>query len=205
MDEFVCLLVLDCNFTKIDIGFLLDSSRSINDAGKMNYQTVKDFIKAIVKSVKIDRNDTRFAVATYSDVNLFSVRFNFSSYANSTEIVDATQKIPYDASGTYTGDGLNRIRTELFSMARRGIPQILIVITDGQSQDSVTIPARTLGNSGVHIMAVGVGNAVYAELADMATDPDNQNIFTANFSSIHDLVGAIIENNCRSKFVLFSP
>ena len=202
VDYLFFFFFLDCNFTKIDIAFLLDSSRSINDAGKRNYQMAKDFIKAIVKSVKVSQNDTRFGVATFSDSNLFSVRFNFSSYSTTTEIVNAIQGIPYDAAGPYTGNGLNRIRSELFPMARSGIPQILIVITDGQSQDSVTIPSRSLRNMGVHIMSVGIGNAVYGELANMATDPDNENIFRANFSSIHDLVGSMIENTCKGNFLL---
>ena len=180
---------------------MLDSSQSINSAGKKNFQIIKDFVKAIVKSVKIGRNETEFGMATFSDLNLFSVHFNFSSYSNTSKIVEAIQRIPYDAAGTYAGNDLNRIRTELFPMARNGIPNILMVITDGQSQDSVTNPSRSLRGIGVHIMSVGIGDAVYEELADMATDPDNENIFRANFSSIHDLVGSIIENNCKGKSI----
>ena len=165
----------------------------------MNYQILKDFIKAIVKSVKIGLNETEFGVATYSDLNKFQLHINFSSYSNTSEIVEAVQRIPYDAGDTYTGNGLNRIRTELFSQSRNGIPKILIVITDGQSQDSVETPSSTLRAMKVHIMSVGIGDVVYAELANMATDPDNQNVFTANFSSIHDVVGSIIENSCRGK------
>ena len=193
------MLLLDCNFTKIDIGFLLDSSRSINSQGRMNYQILKDFIKAIVKSVKIGLNETELGVATYSDFNKFQLHINFSSYSNTSEIVKAVQRIPYDAGDTSTGNGLNRIRTELFSQSRNGIPKILIVITDGQSQDSVETPSSSLRAMKVNIMSVGIGDVVYTQLANMATDPDNQNVFTANFSSIHDVVGSIIENNCRGK------
>ena len=165
----------------------------------MNYQILKDFIKAIVKSVKIGLNETDFGVATYSDLDKFQLHINFSSYSNTSEIVEAVQRIPYDGGDTYTGNGLNRIRTELFSQSRNGIPKILIVITDGQSQDSVETPSSSLRAMKVHIMSVGIGDVVYTELANMATDPDNQNVFTANFSSIHDVVGSIIENNCRGK------
>ena len=165
----------------------------------MNYQILKDFIKAIVKSVKIGLNETELGVATYSDFNKFQLHINFSSYSNTSEIVEAVQRISYDAGDTYTGNGLNRIRAELFSRSRNGIPKVLIVITDGQSQDSVETPSSTLRAMKVHIMSIGIGDVVYAELAKMATDPDNQNVFTANFSSIHDVVGSIIENNCRGK------
>ena len=165
----------------------------------MNYQILKDFIKAIVKSVKIGVNETEFGVATYSDLNKFQLHINFSSYSNTSEIVEAVQRIPYDAGDTYTGNGLNRIRTELFSQSRDGIPKILIAITDGQSQDSVETPSSTLRAMKVHIMSVGIGEVVYAELTSMATYPDSQNVFTANFSSIHDVVGYIIENSCRGE------
>lgn len=166
----------------------------------MNYQILKDFIKAIVKSAKIGVNETEFGVATYSDLNKFQLHINFSSYSNTSEIVEAVQRIPYDAGDTYTGNGLNRIRTELFSQSRDGIPKILIAITDGQSQDSVETPSSTLRAMKVHIMSVGIGEVVYAELTNMATDPDSQNVFTKNFSSIHDVVGSIIENSCRGEW-----
>lgn len=186
-----------CNYTKMDVGFLVDNSGSINMADANNYQRIRDFIKGFIKSVVIGPNDTRIAIATYS--TSFKLRFNFSAYVATESLVSATQDIPYDGGSTFTGDALNRIRTDVFSVARESVPRILIVLTDGKSQDSVTVPASRLREIGVHIISVGVGDAVFSELADMASDPDRENIYNVTFTSLVNLVGSFLEGVCKGK------
>ena len=181
----------------MDVGFLLDSSGSINMADKYNFQRIKDFIKGFIKSVVIGENDTRIGIATFSSQGNFKIRFNFTTYSTTESLLDATQDIPYDSGNTYTGEALTRIRLDLLSMARDGLPVILIVLTDGKSHDSVTVPSKRLRAAGVHIISVGVGDAVYAELADMASDPDNGNIYDVSFSSLANLVGSLVESVCK--------
>lgn len=184
-----------CNETKADVLFLVDSSGSINQADKNNYQRIKDFIKGFVKAVVIGPNDTRIGLATFSSQNSFRVRFNFSEYYATHELVNAVQSIPYDAGGTYTGAALSTIRTHLFSMAREGIPKILIILTDGKSEDDVSGPSKSLRDEGVHIVSIGVGNAVYSELADMASD--NKNVFNATFESLFNIFDTLQETVCK--------
>ncbi|XP_022810428.1 cartilage matrix protein-like, partial [Stylophora pistillata] len=186
-----------CNETKADVLFLVDSSGSINQADKNNYQRIKDFIKGFVKAVVIGPNDTRIGLATFSSQNSFRVRFNFSEYYATHELVNAVQSIPYDAGGTYTGAALSTIRTHLFSMAREGIPKILIILTDGKSEDDVSGPSKSLRDEGVHIVSIGVGNAVYSELADMASEPDNKNVFNATFESLFNIFDTLQETVCK--------
>ncbi|KAL9959813.1 hypothetical protein ACROYT_G033169 [Oculina patagonica] len=189
---------LRCNHTKVDVGFLVDSSGSINIADRNNYQRIKDFIKGFIKSIVIGENDTRIGLATYSGPTQFRVRFNFTELSTTNSLVNAVQMIPYDAGGTLTGDALNRIRTELFSMARDGLPKVLVVLTVGKSQDSVTVPSHRLRDMDVHIISVGVGGAVYSELADMASEPDSENIFNVTFASLGDLIGSLLDSVCKA-------
>ncbi len=188
-----------CNHTKVDVGFLVDSSGSINVADRNNYQRIKDFIKGFIKSIVIGENDTRVGLATYSGLTQFRVRFNFTEFSTTNSLVNAIQMIPYDAGGTLTGDALNRTRTELFSMARDGLPKVLVVLTDGKSQDSVTVPSRHLRDIGVHIISVGVGDAVYSELADMASEPDSENIYNVTFASLGNLIGSLLDSVCKGE------
>lgn len=187
----------------MDVGFLIDSSGSINAADKHNFQRIRDFIKGFIKAVVIGENDTRIALATYSGSGNFEpnfkVRFNFTAYSTTESLMNAVQSIPYDSGSTYTGGALTRMRTDVFSAARQGLPAILIVLTDGKSHDSVKVPASRLRDTGVHIISVGVGDAMYSELADMASDPDNGNIFDVTFASLVNLLESFLPSVCKGE------
>ena len=61
--------------------------------------------------------------------------FNFEKYFDSNSIIDAIDKIPYPSKSTYTGKGLDLVRTGLFEISeRQGVRDVLIVMTDGASQ-----------------------------------------------------------------------
>jgi len=181
------------------VAFLLDSSGSIQSSGEHNYQIMKDFIKGIVKSFVIGPNDTTVAVATFSSKSKFQIHFDFTKYNTIADIVNATQDIPFYDGYTYTGDALDRLKTELFPLARSDVPHILIVLTDGQARDKVKDPAERLHDMGVHIIAVGVGDADFKELEDIASDPDDENVFTTSFDSIVNLAGSILEDVCKGE------
>lgn len=189
----------ECQYTQVDVAFLLDSSGSIQSSGEHNYQIMKDFIKGIVKSFKIGPDDTTVAVATFSSKSKFQIHFDFTEYTTTADIVDAIQNIPFYDGYTYTGDALDRLREDLFPLARANVPHILIVLTDGRARDKVDEPAERLRGMGVHIIAVGVGDADYKELEEIASDPDDENVFTTSFDSIVNLAGSILEDVCKGE------
>ena len=164
---------------------------------------MKDFIKGIVKSFVIGPDDTKVAVATFSSKSKFEIQFDFTKYNTTADIVDAIQNIPFYDGYTYTGDALDRLRRYLFPLARADIPHILIVLTDGRARDKVEDPAEHLRDMGVHIIAVGVGDADYKELEDIASDPDDENVFTTSFDSIVNLAGSILEDVCKGEKCIY--
>lgn len=193
----------ECQSTQVDVAFLLDSSGSIESSGEHNYQIMKDFIKGIVKSFVIGPDDTTVAVATFSSKSKFKIQFDFTKYTTTADIVDAIQNIPFYDGYTYTGDALNHLRTDLFPLARADVPHILIVLTDGRARDKVKDPAKRLHDMGVHIIAVGVGDADYKELEEIASDPDDENVFTTSFDSIVNLAGSILEDVCKGEQCIY--
>lgn len=145
----------------------------------------------------IGENDTRIGLATFSGPDTFRIRINFTDFSTADSLINAVEMIPYDSGGTRTGEALSQIRTDFFSMTREGLPQILVVLTDGKSQDSVTTPSRRLREMGVQIISVGVGDAVYSELADMASEPDSENIYNVTFESLGSLIGSLLDSVCK--------
>lgn len=73
-------------------------------------------------------------------------------------------------------------------------------MTDGDAQDRSDISenAQNLRDSGVKILAVGVGDQVKeSQLNEMATDPDSENVFTVeNFDSLGKIVKMIKDKAC---------
>lgn len=73
----------------------------------------------------------------------------------------AIQRVTYLSGATNTGAALRFTLMEGFQGARGGdVPKVVIVVTDGQSQDEVAEAAQLLKDAHVTIFAVGVTNLV---------------------------------------------
>lgn len=76
---------------------------------------------------------------------------------------------------TRTGAAIEHVTNEAFSERRgarplnSGVPRITIVITDGRSQDNVTVPVEEANKKKIQLYAVGVTNhALDSELESIA-------------------------------------
>ena len=114
----------------VDLAFLLDGSGSI---GPGNFQKCLEFLKDFVQGFNIAKDGTHIGIVLYSKTS--EIIFNFDTYFDAKSMIEAIAKISYPALGTFTGEGLNLVRTGLFDVsARQGVRNILIVMTDGASQ-----------------------------------------------------------------------
>ena len=184
---------------KVNLGFVIDGSGSIESAGQGNYQKVKDFVKNVVRGFDVSLDGTHVGVVLYSDKA--EVVFGFKKHYDKASVLAAIDSMHYPGSRTHTGMALDLARTELFEKGSRpGIPNMLLVLTDGQSQDSVTEPAQKLRDLGVTVFSVGIGtDYVIQELNNMATDPDNEHVFTADFNAMQTIVQKIKGRVCNGK------
>jgi len=68
----------------------------------------------------------------------------------------------YIPGGTMTADALEKVRLEGFTSARPGVPQIVVVVTDGLSRfPSLTrFQASLLRRDGVDVYAIGTCTCV---------------------------------------------
>ena len=128
----MCFSFQECE-AKVDIAFLLDGSGSIDFQQPGNFKKCLGFLKNFVQSFNIAKDGTHVGVVLFSKTA--EVMFNFEKYLDSKSMIEAIEKIPYPAQSTYTGAGLELVRTGLFeNSARQGVRDILIVMTDGASQ-----------------------------------------------------------------------
>ena len=91
------------------------------------------FLRNFVQSFNIAEDGSHVGVVLFSSTA--EVVFNFEKYFDPNSIIDAIDKIPYPSKSTYTGIGLDLVRTGLFEISeRQGVRDVLIVMTDGASQ-----------------------------------------------------------------------
>lgn len=85
-------------------------------------------------------------------------------------------------------------------MNRAGVPQMLFIITDGQSNDPVktAAAAKTLHDQGITVFAVGVAGAKQSDLKKMASDP--KLIYTYNdFNKLTELQETFANETCQGE------
>nr|KAG5689545.1 hypothetical protein BaRGS_008920 [Batillaria attramentaria] len=145
-----------------DIVFVLDASGSI---GGSNFQTLKHFVQQLVGSFNIGESNVRVGVLRFD--NYASPIFYLNTYYDADDIISAVGSIAYSGQGTGT------------------------VITDGASNspyDTANAAARAR-DAGITLLALGIGGGVnYGELNAIATDPDEDNVFTVSgFSSLDQI------------------
>uniref|UniRef100_A0A3Q2Y9S9 VWFA domain-containing protein n=1 Tax=Hippocampus comes TaxID=109280 RepID=A0A3Q2Y9S9_HIPCM len=175
--------------TVADVVFLVDGSSSI---GISNFQEVRGFLRSVVSGFDVGPDKVRVGLAQYANEPF--QEFLLKDHMDKKSLLAALDKFPYRAGGTETGKAIDFIRTQFFtegagSRMNQRVPQIAVVITDGDSADDVVEASRRLRQHGVIVYAIGVGQANMVELeAIMASHPPSKHIFTVDsFSKLQAL------------------
>lgn len=158
----------DTGINKRDIVFLLDGS----DDSKNGLLFIREFIRRTVEDLDIDQDVVRVAVIQYSEDA--STHFLLNTYNNKKAVIYAINGLTIKGGRTLnTGAALRYVKNHVFTAAsgsrhQRGVPQLLILMTGGESSDDVANPAEDLKDFGVLSIAIGIKKAVKAELKDIA-------------------------------------
>ncbi|XP_027018996.2 integrin alpha-M-like [Tachysurus fulvidraco] len=186
----------DCP-SRTDIAFLLDGSGSVSES---DFNIMKEFVINMINEFK-DR-DFQFAVAQFSLNSVIHVQFNTFS---STERIRTIRQL---RGRTHTASAINKVVDEVFTSragARENANKVLVVITDGQSNDRIPLSDAVQNAEKKNIIryAVGVGNAFQTnaaeqELNTIASDPDNKHVFKVNDFSVLKEIQKTLEANIIS-------
>lgn len=192
---------LTCGFckckTKIDIGFLVDSSGSIEKYGKGNFKKCLDFIKNAVNGSFISETFTHVGMVLFS--SKIKTIFTLKQYFDAEQMIKDIEKAPYLKGGTLTAKALSFVKRKLFDeTGRPEVPKVLIVMTDGKSTDNITLPAQKLHEANITVFAIGIGrNYDMGQLKEIASKPDTKYALTADFNRLNELYTSIRDDACR--------
>ncbi|XP_056882798.1 integrin alpha-X-like isoform X1 [Takifugu flavidus] len=185
----------DCR-TQADIAFLLDGSGSV---GSADFTTMKNFVKSLVSSFK--GKDTKFAIVQFSSWP--QIHFSFSDFDKSS-LENNINSITQLNEGTNTASAIQYVVDNVF-IARRGsrenVGKVLIIITDGESQQKKLLPAavQAAENKKIVRFAIGVGRAfsnsgAIKELETIASSPSNNHMFKVdNFNALERIRNSLQE------------
>ncbi|XP_069840832.1 integrin alpha-D-like isoform X2 [Dendropsophus ebraccatus] len=171
----------------LDVVFVIDGSGSVQ---LTNFKVMLRFVRQMISS--LSTTDTQFALLQYS--HTLQEEFGFRRFPSSSDL-DVVSNIRYQNGGsTKTWTAITTAINNIFTDSRKDSKKLLIVITDGLSNDelvnkaSVTLMAESLG---IQRISIGVGNAFSSgraqqELLTIASSPDN--VFQVNdFSALEKI------------------
>uniref|UniRef100_U3KE61 Collagen alpha-3(VI) chain n=1 Tax=Ficedula albicollis TaxID=59894 RepID=U3KE61_FICAL len=177
-----------------DIIFLVDSSWSV---GKEHFQLVREFLYDVVKALDVGGNDFRFALVQFSGNP--HTEFQLNTYPSIQDVLSHIANMTYVGGGAEPGKGLEYLMEKHLtkaagSRASEGVPQVIVVLTDGQPRGDVALPSSALNPARVKLFAVGkVEDAVEGELREVASAPlDTHRFNLENFTALHGIVGDLV-------------
>uniref|UniRef100_A0A8C4PYS6 Uncharacterized protein n=1 Tax=Eptatretus burgeri TaxID=7764 RepID=A0A8C4PYS6_EPTBU len=179
-----------------DIVMLVDGSWSI---GRENFQLIRDFLRKLVEAFDVGADLTRFGIVQYSTDP--RTEWDLHTYSTKEDVLFEIEELPYKGGNTLTGAALMHVlETNLIeaSGARPGLPKVVVLITDGKSQDDVGKPSESLRNDGVEIFAVGIKNAEERELRVIASPPYGDHVLLVpDFEALDSIVAGLVNSLCR--------
>ncbi|XP_073729648.1 collagen alpha-6(VI) chain isoform X2 [Misgurnus anguillicaudatus] len=188
-----------------DIVFLVDGSGSI---GLENFQQIREFLSSLVNHFEVSSDKVQIGLVQYSDKP--HTEFFLNTYRNKEEIINYITNLRYIKGGTNTGQGLEfLLRThfiqEAGSRIQHEVPQIAIVITDGESQDEVQSHAQKLRESGIELFAIGIKDTDEAMLKQIASKPHSQHVYSvSDFAALKGIFQSVIHQLCTTVEVAHS-
>lgn len=182
-----------------DIVFVVDESGSI---GTPNFQLIRTFLHSIVSGLEVSLSKVRVGIVMYNDRP--TAQFYLNTFNDRNELLKFIKILPYRGGGTNTGAALKFTQEKVFTKEKgsrkdKGVQQVVVVITDGESQDNVSTAAADLRRSGVTVYAVGIKNANKGELIEMASYPPNKYVFIVdNFAKLKSLEQSLQKILCQN-------
>ena len=148
-----------CEIPGVDMIFVMDKSQSI---GRDSFELMKELAINITNEFEIGPEDTQVGWINFH--KSARVVFNLNEHNNRISLQEAIQAVPYRNGGTNISEGLLALHDHGFNESAGDrnsfdIPEVAIVVTDGQSALGPIQSAATVlrENRNVNVFAIGVG------------------------------------------------
>uniref|UniRef100_A0A3B1K499 VWFA domain-containing protein n=1 Tax=Astyanax mexicanus TaxID=7994 RepID=A0A3B1K499_ASTMX len=157
----------------LDVVFLLDGSGDTRDG----FPIMRQFVERMVDKFNIDENKDRVSVVQYS--TQAQAHFLLNSYFSKRDVLKSLGNMQHRGGRPLnTGAALEYVKNHVFiasagSRHFEGVPQILILVTGGRSQDDVRGPAAALKHEKIVPFSVGTQTADIIQLQAISYVPSH--------------------------------
>lgn len=177
-----------------DLVFLIDGSESIKEGP---WKTMISFLLNVVDRLRISPELFRIGIAQFS--SSYRKEFYLNEYNDVEGVKSAIEQIKQISEGTLIGKALSNV-VEFFDKSKGSrreshIPQNLVLITDGDSSDSVIEPAKYLRSLQISIFVIAIGDVSMSQLSNIAGSQDR--IFRVeNFNVLDQTTETFVDSLC---------
>ncbi|XP_063052513.1 integrin alpha-11-like [Engraulis encrasicolus] len=185
--------------TFMDIVIVLDGSNSIYP-----WYEVQEFLINVLKKFSVGSGQTQVGIVQYGQSVVHE--FYLDDYHSVEEVVDAAQNIQQrGGEETRTALGISWGSRAFKRGGREGAKKVMIVITDGESHDSVDLQQAVEDSERDNITLYGIAvlgyynrrginpEALLKEIKFIATDPEEHFFSVTDESALKDIVDALGE------------
>ncbi|XP_044534829.1 collagen alpha-6(VI) chain [Gracilinanus agilis] len=188
---------VECLLEKADLVFLIDGSNSIHPE---DFKKMKDFLVSVVDDFDIGPSKVHVGLAQFS--HIYQSEFFLGSFTSEGEVstrIEMTQQV---FGNTHIGAALRQVeqyfRPEMGSRINVGTQQVLLVLTDGQSQDEVAKAAEDIRRKGIDIYSLGIGDVDEQQLIQI-TGTSDKKLTIDNFDELKKIKKRIVRNICTPR------
>lgn len=201
--------IVGCETTPLaDVIFLVQCTSQLLF---QDFESIKYFLISVVNNTQIGERLIHFGIIVYSDT---PQKFSLNQYNSKRQVLGAITALKPPTGNTYTAKALEYSLT-YFSEAnggrrKRGIPQILFVITDGQAADRQNLHAQAdkFKAKGINVYGIGVARAQRNDL-EIITKNTSRIFQVGNYDALQGLQKNISSVVCDitkpGKNVCFRP
>ena len=183
----------------LDLGFIIDGSRSVNDVDPGNWQHLLEWIGQVTS--RLPEQGIQVGVVVFSIRGELKIKLN--EYNRHVSLMNAINNLNYPSGHTNIADGLRIARTQLFNEQngdRKNVPNFAVLITDGESvndKENTIRNAQALHRDGIEIICFGISDAISENETKAISSPpqakDVNYVLRNDFQSLQDLTDTLAE------------
>lgn len=177
-----------------------------SDNTRNDFSAIQDFLYKVINRLTIGPNKDRAAVIQFSNVAL--ANFFLNSFTRKEDVLTAVRRLSHKGGRPLKmGAALKYVKENVFTAAsgsryNANVPQVLVVLSNEPSSDSVDLPVASLKESNVTILSIGTKNSDHKEMEKISHAP-NYTISVSDMAELpniqEQLLAAIAEENLKNE------
>lgn len=184
--------------------FLLDSS----DKMQSEFTDTLGFVERMVQKLDVDENKDQVSVVQYS--NEPSAGFFLNTHRTRQSVAENVKSLRHrGGSPLNTGVALSYVKDHIFTVSsgsrrQHGVPQVLVLVTGGRSNDDVRNAVENLSATGVKVFVVGMKDADILEMQSISQEASRA-FFVDDSSNLSDIEQQILSTSERNVTPVATP